>query len=255
MYSSFQEIINDIQIQKAIAESDPGNDPRSYVVRLGKIKKAKADLADLYTDYRKVFQNLTIFIAATGSKAESFAKIAQEEYGCFAVSVDDFYTSLVDRVNPALYENKACSSQVFDLINDYFEEYAEELGIMSYPRMMFSAKYKKTVTNKADLVTIIKEAFTEALGGETIGLHAINVASKRAVSEGFIGKVAPVVLFSKDQETMKLIIKDLPHLSDKIFVVAAGSVDKSIKNRSSNSIANPTQTGVEKILLSIRENV
>jgi len=255
LVSIFSEIIENIKKKEAIASADVSQAMPGYQTRLGQIRRAKTDIEELQRQYQENIKELAVFILATGSQANSFASIAEDEYGCFSIAVDEFYSDLVKDVSPALFKGVSANSQLFDIVNDIFTEQALQLGIVSYPQMIFKTEYKKILNNRKDLVDLIKRAFTDSVGGEVVGLYAIKVAAKKGLDIEFTGKVAPIVLFSKDQSIIKQLSKDLRYISNNVHIVATGSVNKDIQDNAIDSIIKPGKKSVEKTLLSIRENI
>lgn len=253
-----EQIVNDIEKKKIIATSNPGENSMNYSTKVGKIKRAKIDLEDLYLDYRKEVQLRSLFIIVTGSKAKEFAKIAEEEFYCFQLDSNGFYEGLIEDVNERLYANQSASSSLFDILGKTLEERAMSIGILGYPALIFESKYKKILSGKEDLLALLKKAFNEKVGIEMLGLDAVERATKLAINseqkEKKTLKKFPIVMVTEDETIVKDLAKGLSFVSNNVHIVGAGAVkDKKLKQNFITSITTSTKATVEKSLVKINE--
>ena len=256
---SLKSLVETIEKKKALANSEPGEDPRNFAAKKGKIQRAKLDLEQLYMDYRKEVQDRALFIIVSGTQAEKFAKIAEEEFYCYQMDSDSFYEDLVSEVHERLYTNQPASPALFDILGGTFERRALGIGIIGYPALIFESKYKKMLKGKEDLLALAKKAFNEKVGPEILGLDAIEKISQIAInSEDEDKKVLrkfPIVMVTKDESLVKDLAKGLKFISNSVFIITAGTVkDKEVKNNSIANLKSATKGAVEKGLVKINEN-
>jgi hypothetical protein len=201
-----------------ISKQEGSEDPRTHTVKQGKIKRARQDLVDMYNTYRQNVYQKSIVILSLGEEAESFNEIAEKEYGCYKVNGMGLFEDIADRIDKAHYTNHTVTANLFDMITDMFQESADEIGIISYPMMVFNKKYHKRLNGKQDLVNLLADVFFENVGPEVVGHYAVTKASKMAFEDDFIGKVVPVVL-SIREDLAKELEKSLELIGMKVFVV------------------------------------
>lgn len=201
-----------------LASQEPAADPRTFNVRSGKIKRAKQDLVDMYNLYRQVVYQKSIVILSVGEHKESFNNISNEEFGCYVIDGMEIFNEIASKIDKVYYTNHVATSHLFQLVTDHFQDIADEIGILSYPMLVFNKKYSKNLNSKEELVNLISKAFVENVGSEIIGHYAVTKASKKAFEEDFSGKVVPIVLSIPDdlEEDLK---KSLESIGMKVFVV------------------------------------
>lgn len=254
--NKMQETLQEIQKQKAIAQSDAGHDVRTQRFKQGKIRQAKEKLDTLYMEYRRLVQSNAVFIVACGSEADSFAQTASEEYQCFAYEADSFYKSLLSQVPEKVYLNQMASRSFFEHLSAKFEDRAKEIDIIGFMPLVFEAKFKRKVTSVDDALDITMRAMNEKIGAEIVGLDAIEKAANKAVNDNFEGQVIPIVLYTKDATLAQEILTDLPRINKNVFLVSAGKNDKkNLQSTPINGMVEVTKEEVEKTLINIKQNV
>lgn len=254
--SALKDLVKTIEKTKTLAESDAGYDVQTRRIRLGKINRAKEDLKGLYEEYRNELKSRSAIILLTGSKSKKFNDIAtSEEFGCFSVDGDEFYNEITSRINSRLFTDEMASPSLFNLINDKFEEVAVDLGIVSYPMMRFESKYKKILKDKKDLIDLTKKAFNDKVGGEVVGLYALNKVVPKAAAEGFAGKIVPVLLHCEDESLALSLEQDLKKMFSNVFIVTAGEVSEEVSLRALTSADTASKKSVGESLLKIKESL
>ena len=203
---------------KNISSQPSGTDPRTHSVREGKIKRAKQDLEDMYDLYRQNVYTKSIAIISLGEFSESFNEIADADFGCYRVNGMGIFEEIADKIDKAHYANLAATSNLFEIVSNLFEETASDLGIASYPMMVFNKKYAKRLTDKQSLVNLIADVFFDTIGPEVVGHYAVTKASKAAFADDFTGKVVPIVLTIRE-DLSKDLKKSLESIGMKVFVV------------------------------------
>jgi hypothetical protein len=226
-------------------------------MRLGNIMQAKEQLRILGQEYRKALISRAAFTIVTGTQAEKFAKLAESEFSCFAVNVEDFFNEVTAKVPSALYQGVSSSQNLFEHIAAAIEDKARALDIESYPALIFESKFKKMLNGKEEMVQLAKVAINDKIGGEIVGLDALNKITQKVIDSGLSGKVIPVVLVAEDASVVEELSKGLKRsLSRNTFIVSTGTkVDKKIKDMSLDTIKSVDSDSVEKTLLKIKENL
>lgn len=254
--STLKELAEQIKKQQDIANSNPGTDPQTRRVRLGNITQAKEQLKDLRLSYRKQLLASAVFVIVTGDQADKFAKTAEEKYSCFSVNAEDFYNEMIAKVPEVLYKDKISSGNLFEHIGNALEDKARELDIVSYPALVFESKYKKQLKDKNDLLALTKSAINEKIGGEIVGMDAMDKISERVLQSDLSGKTIPVVLYTPDSSTAESLSKGLKRsLTRNTHIISTGEVDEKTKNISLDVVAKVTNKSVESSLLKLKQSL
>lgn len=257
---SLESIVDTIKQKKKVAEVDLSQiDPRTRTAKKGHVVRAKEDLKQLYLDYRKALLLRSTFILVTGTKTQldKFVKLSENEFGCFPISGEAFYDEILDQM-PKQYFQKSVDNHFFGFFMAKFGDLALDLDIIGHRPMAFHSKYASANSKGREGATnVIKRAFNEQVGGEVVGLYAIDRVARKAANEEFKGKVCPIVIYSQDSELIKELEKDLKReLTINTFAVTVGSkVDKTVKEIALTNIKSATKESVEKSLLKIKENL
>lgn len=257
MSTNLKELGESIKKAQTVANSDPGTDINARRIRLGNIMQAKEQLRLLGQEYRKELISRSVFLVVTGGQAEKFAELAEAEFSCFSVNVDDFYNEMTKNIPPVLYENTSSSQNLFEHIGFAIEERAQQLDISSYPALIFESKFKKTLKNKEEMVQLAKAAINDKIGGEIVGLDALNKITQKVIDSELSGKIIPVVLYTSDNSIVEELAKGLKRsLSRNTFIVSTGSkIEQKIKDISLTTVKSVTNESVEKSLVKIKENL
>lgn len=253
--NNLNDLVKEIKNTKEVASLEEDHNPLTRRVRMGKIKKAKEKLDDLYIEYKDALREKATIILVNGSEAGKFEEVATNEFGCFSVSADSFYSELISDIHERLYTNYSSSPSLFNAINDKFEEISKRIGIVSFPMLMFESKFKKVLKDKNDLKQLITRAFNEKIGAESVGLYALSEISKKAAEEEFAGKTVPIVMKVDDNLLLKELQQDLGRLINNVFTVSAGESSDEIGNKSLVNLKEITTESVENSLLKIKEKL
>ena len=254
---NLESIVKTIQETKKVAEKKFHEAPASAQTAVrGQIQRAKLDLEQLYRDYRKALQNRVIFILVTGSQTDKFVQMAENDFECFSVDAESFYSNILDQV-PTRYFNQTSSPALFEYFAAKFEDRALDIEIVGYPPLLFEQKYKKQLKGRDDVHELMKRAFNEKVGGEVVGLDAIDRVAEKAVNSEFSGKMCPIILHTKDPQLVRELEKDIKRaVTSNVFVVTTGAkVDKLVKDVALSNVKSINKSAVEKALLKVRESV
>jgi hypothetical protein len=257
MSTSLKELGESIKKAQTVATSDPGTDVNVRRMRLGNIMQAKEQLRLLNQEYRKALISRAAFAIVSGSQADKFAKLAEEEFSCFSVNVEDFYAEMTDKVPAALYQGVSSSQNLFEHIGAALEDKARDLDIISFPALIFESKFKKMINNKEEMVKLAKTAINDKIGGEIVGLDALQKITQKVIDSGLSGKTIPVVLVVEDSSLVEELAKGLKRsLSRNTFIISTGGkIDKKLKDVSLDVIKSVDTESVEKSLLKMKENL
>lgn len=220
--TSFESLIKDIQKNRelAMAEIPEDADARTLTTRIGHKKRAKQNLEDLFLDYRNHVRDNSIFILPKGKSTPSFIKIATEDYGCFEVSADALYNVIADGVDKRYYENQVSSPSLFDIFMGVFNDVCNQIGIIGYPIITFEAKYSRRLTNREELVNLIKEAFNDKVGSDLAGLFAVDMVARKAIEDGYSGTTIPIILHTEDKDFIDMLSSSLKGISPNVFSIS-----------------------------------
>lgn len=240
---NFEELIKEIEKNREIASLEIGEnaDPRTVTTKIGHIKRAKINLKDLFLEYRKHVMEQAVFIVTKGKQYQSFVDTATSEYGCFAVDANEVFETVAKDVNKANYLNKTSNASLFDILMSVFNDVCDQIGIVGYPMVTFSTKYKRNIKSKEEFVSLIKEAFNEKIGSELITLYAVDKVARKAMDEGYSGTTIPVILYSEDTKDTEEIAQGAMKINPNVFEVS------TTKKHDKES--------VEKELVKIRESL
>lgn len=256
MANQLKVLADEIAEKKHVAEQDPGFDPLSRRVRLGKIQKAKEEVKELIEQYREEIRLNAAFILVTGSNAEKFNSVAVKDFNCFSVDANDFYDKICENIDKKLYTGYTSSPNHFNLVGARLEEVANEIGVKGYPPLLFEARYKKVINGKEELVKLVKRAFNDKVGAEMISMYAINEIVNQAAKVKFGSKIVPIILLCKDESLISDFKRDFPLLISKgTFVVGAGDVNEETSKLALTTVKSGTKKQVEESLSLIRQKL
>jgi hypothetical protein len=251
---SFKEILSKIEEEKKIAETDLNTvSPRAYPYKKGQVDRAKENLESLYVDYKNQVLKNAVFILVTGTHSDEFANIAEEKFQCFNIDGKSFYKEIVDQLSPELYQQKNLNASVFDIAGNVLEDKMKNLDVVSYNSLTFSSKYAKFVKTKNEMIEILADAVNDSVGGEVVGLDALEKVSKEGVNKGYKSRVVPILLRSKDENFLLKIAGSLRTINPRVVMIVAGeSGNKNINPLA--SITEVSETSVGDALKEIAAN-
>ena len=257
MSTNLKELGESIKKAQIIAASDPGMDVNARRMRLGNIMQAKEQLKSLSMEYQKELISRATFVIVTGTQAEKFAKLSEEEFSCFSVNVDDFYNEVTSKVPALLYNNVTSSQNLFEHLSAGFEEKASLLGIISYPTLVFEGKFKKMLKNKEEMLALAKSAINDKIGSEVVGLDALLKITPKVIDSELSGKTIPVILYTEDASIVEDLAKGIKRsLSRNTFIISTGTkVGLKLSSISLETIKSVNLEAIEKSLLKIKQSL
>lgn len=249
-----EQILQEIGEQRKIAEMDLDTlDPRVRPYKVGQVNAAKQRLENLFVDYKNALMSRAIFILATGDEAESFAKIAEEEFSCFSVDGSLFFKEIANQVSEALYLGKPTTASLFDVVDNILYDKLKSLDVVSYKSFIYNQQYSQTMSTKHDFVNVLKKAIPEIVGGEIVAIDALERVAKLAVNKGYKSKTLPILIYSSDNSLINQLANDTINLSKRVRVVTAGQTQEQ-KLMPFVSLENVTQESVAEALKQIAAN-
>lgn len=260
MSNPLESLVKTIAEKKALVKSEKEvkelNNPHVVRTKMGKINRAKEDLKELYKEYRTEIQKGSTFILVSGKQAKKFAELASAEFGCFSLDPNTFYNEILDQVPEQLYVNKTAGPALFDHFMAKFESRALEIEIIGYTPLIFESKHKRVLKGREDALKLLQEAFNDRVGGEVVGLDAIDRVAFQAVNEDFAGNTVPIVLFSEDDDLLLSLSKDLKKISYNVFIISTGTKgNKELKQKSISSLKTVDVEGIKSSLTKVKENL
>lgn len=260
-------ILNEMEANRPNAEMDVQlGSENTYRARIGLKKAAAETVSRLERDYRKELMSSTVFIVATGSGREAFTELATSDtFGCFATNPDDFYLDLSSRIDPSLFGREGVK-HLFKIASNILEDKAMELDIESYNMLQFNEKYNRGVKNAEDFALLVREAITDQVGSEIVGLNAVHSIVKTAISKKHSASVTPVILSTSDEKFALELYNNLKSHKDKngekrgltpnVLLVVAGKASKDLgKSKDVLVVKNVSQESVGEALTSIRNRL
>lgn len=256
--NTLNTILESMKELRPVAEMDPMVGPvETAVGRRGLQRSAVEKTSQLRLEYRQIFAANSVFMIVTGPSRQAFADLASNEaFECFSAEADDFYRSLVSKVNAQSFGRER-THFLFQVIENALYDRAMELGIGSYNSIQYKSEYSAYVNNAEELLPIVRRAVNEQVGSEIVGLHTIDRLLDRAITKNHSASVTPIVLNCADEALALDLIKNLPSIYKNVFLVSAGKPSKSIASASKDLIQLKTvsEESVGAALQTIRSNI
>lgn len=237
---SLQKTLEEIKLIKPQAEEDLEsydlNDPRNanlistMGVRRGRKLQAVEQLKRLRMQYSDGLLRGAAFIITVGSDAEQFEEVASTFGNCLKANAEGLYEDLSNRVHPTLYVGRVSDSNLFDVVGRHLEDKAGELGINEYPQLLFKHELARQIDSPEDLKVLLKEALTDQVGGEMVGINAVRELTDSAIEREYTSSVAPILLSTKDQQFALDLIPHLERLTRRVYLIVVGKAPKKVKS-------------------------
>lgn len=253
---TLKTVIDEIKKVKVFADEDTnGGEPSTLNARRGRKNQAIEQLKRLKRDYKQELMQNTVFIIATGSEREEFAK-SSAELGLFVCDPEAFYKDLAGRVPEALYKGKEGVSNIFDVLGRHLEDKMMELDINEYNQLLFKAQYAQKIDNVEDFAQLIKKAINDQIGSEIAGVQAIDSLVDSAIERSHADKYTPVVLATNDEAFALQLSRDLERLTTRVFMAVAGEGNETLKNLEGALILNDaSKESVKAAIKEMRKNL
>ena len=252
---SLSKILEQIKVQKPLAEEDISQGPReTYSGREGRKRNAINQLKELKDKYTDELRLSALFIIVSGSGKDQFAEVAKTEHKCFTADPEAFYKNLADRLPPALYAQKTPPANLFDIMGRHLEDLAQEMQIIGYPQLIFHSKYQKACNGKEDFKNLIKEAINDQVGSEIAGLYTVRSLANEAIAANHGQRLTPIILATDDEKFALDLKSTSGRIGSRAFLVAAGKGAKTVKStEGAFTVKEVDNESVANILTNIRK--
>jgi hypothetical protein len=151
-----------------------------------------------------------------------------KKFKCFSLEADVMFAEIVEQLSPQLYENKILSSSVFDIVGNVLENRMKQLDIVSYNSLMFSSKFSRNIKDKKEMIQAVREAVSDVVGGEVIGMDALERVSKDAVNKNYKSRIVPILLRTNDEQFIMKMSDSIRLVNPRVVRVAAGKTEQDI---------------------------
>jgi len=250
-----KQILEEIKSNKEMAARDPESVPQEIAAAArGDIRRAKENLKGLYFKYKNELQKRIIFIMVNGKSSKKFAQTMTKNYPGVDFNAEDFYQKIVDQIDPQNYTNRTLSNSVVDILNAVVDNRCLEIGVSGRPALLYKEEYNTLLETKEDLVNVFSRMLNDQVGGEFVGIDYLDQATTKAVTEGFSGKVLPIVVHSQNVELLESLGKDFyEKLTPNVFTITAGIASKEVSEKSTLTVTGKiTKTSIEKAIKQIK---
>ncbi|HEX9804388.1 MAG TPA: hypothetical protein VGA67_01795 [Candidatus Dojkabacteria bacterium] len=253
-----KEILKNIERNKEIASRDPEAVPHEIAaVARGDIMRSKENLKELFYQYKNALKERVIFIMVNGKASKKFAETVDKNFSGMSFKAEEFYTKLVDQVDPQNYENKSLGNSMVDILSAVLENRALEIGVTAYPALLYKEKYASLIETKEDLVKVFSKMVNEQIGAEFVGVDLLDQAAEQAVKKRFSGSILPLVVYTEDNDLLTALAKDFyEKLTPNVFVITAGIASKEVSENSLTTVTGKiTKKSVGEALKEVKNNL
>jgi hypothetical protein len=221
---SLENVLEKISEEQIVANQDLNLvSPRVIAYKKGQVTAAKEKLELLRQDLKQEIIKRSVFIVVTGSEAQKFADIANQEFKCLSFSANRLATDIVNKLSDQLYLNRTLNANTFDIIDNLLEDEMKRLDIASYNKLAFNAKYLRNIKNKQDMIDLVNQAISDNVGSEVIGLDALDKTVNSVMDTKKVSRVVPIVLHTNNNSLTLDLAKNLKTITNKVFTVSAGT--------------------------------
>jgi hypothetical protein len=171
-------------------------------------------------------------IIVSGSEADEFERIASSIAKLQGLDADALYEELISKMDQRLFEQKEQNAYLIEIAARYLEDIAKDIGVLSYPQIIYNQKYDGRTSTRQEAFKLIKRVIEEQVGAEMAAIFLIDHAVRRAYEHDIDAKVHPLLIKVKDDgQSLPTLLSSLKTLGNKSIVVSAGksSVDAEMK--------------------------
>lgn len=253
---TLKELLVKIAEVQPLAEENVENGSMDTLnARRGRQRQAVEELGRLRTAVTNELRRTSAFVVVIGSQSKEFADIASNSYKAFAADPESYFKELVARVPASLYIGRESVSNLFDVLGRHIEEKAYALGIVGYQQLLFKQEYQRTIRDTADFLGIVKDAVTDQIGGEIVGIQSTHDITKSVIERKRTARPY-IVLSTKDEKFGIKVANDLLKISDNVFFVTAGEATTPLKNTDAfYAVPEVTKEAVKKTLDTISQTL
>jgi hypothetical protein len=245
---SLQTTLAEIKKLQPFAAEDVNSGPSETLNgRRGRKSQAIESIKRLKRQYKQDLLLNSVFIIATGSGREEFAKTAtSEEFNLFSADPEDFYRDLANRVPQSLYLGKAGVSNIFEVLGRHLEDKMMELDINEYNQLIFKAEHAQQINSVEQFTKLIRSAINKQIGSEIAGINALNSLVEVAIERNNAADITPIVLVVEDESFALDLLKDLNRLTSRVFLSVIGDASDKLKSIDGAMVLADTNKGTIK---------
>lgn len=224
---NLQEVIAEIKKQRGYAQDTLSDaNPKTINARKGRKEIAKNKLDELFFEFRKQVLSSIVPVVVIGKEAKKFLDIAKEETGLEYLDANVLYSSLASKLDQkVLARGKESSAFVLEVSSNYLEDTATEIGIASYPRLLYKNKYEGFVKNQEEATLLIKRAMLEQIGPEMNALFILDHAARLAFKD-IDSKMFPVGVAVESEQDVNNVVTSLQKTGNNVLII---SLDENIE--------------------------
>lgn len=262
---SLSTILEQMNQNRPSAEMDVtmGN-PQTYNGRVGLKRAAVEKMKRLRLEYRNTVMDSVLFIVVTGPGREKFTEVAtSDSFGCFASDPDSFFQDLTSRIDKRLFGRES-AKHLFTIAENVLMDKAQEIDIASTYSLRFSDKYNTGLPTAEEFVPLIRNAISDQIGSEIVGINAVHSVVDGAINKGYSQDILPIVLSTPDEKfaldlqknlKKRMLANDIKSgISDRVFLVVAGKGSKGITTSDIN-LKTVTEETVADALAKIKDKI
>lgn len=219
-------------------------DPRMVAAHEAKIKSALSTLQELKLKYASEIVEKGLYLLVVGELAEEAADEIVKTLEVPVYSIDAFVTKVANSVNPSNYKKRTVSSSHIDMINSVLTDIAMGLKVVqSFDAVTYNTKMQRAINTESDFLEFIKKiSTTERAFSDLIAVSAAVELVDYGIEEKFDGDLMPVVLWSKNPESLKMVA-NLKGLGKGSFAISFGEepvagADFTAKTVNKTSVTN-----------------
>lgn len=254
---SLIKTLEEIKKHTAYANEDVESGPiETLNGRRGRQRASVESIKLLRRQYSDELLRSAVFILTVGTDRESFEQIARDNGNCLFSKADSFYSDLANRIHPTLYAGKNPGANLFDVVGRHLEDKARELGMIEYPQLLYKNTYARMVQSPEEFAVLLKQAITEQVGGEVVGINAVRELTEAAIAKGHTASATPILLSTEDSKFAVELIPHLERLTPRVFLVVAGKAPKQLKTMQGAIVVKEASSeSVEVALTQIKNNL
>lgn len=246
------KLIEEIKRQRKFA-SDTLEDatPQTINSRQSRKKSAALRLQDLFFEYRQAFRSKVFAIVVVGSEVEEFEKISSSIAGLQGLDSEALYSRLISKIDERLLSRGEQNSYLIEVAARYLEDAAQELGVGSYPQIIYNQKYDGRTSTREEAVKLLKRVMDEQVGSEMATLFLIDHAIRLAYEHDVEAKFHPLLIKVRDEKNLQSLLFSLKTLGNKSIVVSAGQSSANVEMK----LDEVNEKSVLEILKKIKKKI
>lgn len=250
---SLESLLKDIKVNKVLAEENLEGTPITTLgAKRGRKSRAIESLKNLKDAYKNELMRTAAFVVVVGPLKDEFVKST----GALTVDPESFYKDLARRVSKSVNFSKESIANSFNILSRHLEDVATDLGLVSYPQIVFKQKYQKTVKTEAEFLELVKTIINDQVGAHIVGVHAVASIVDQAIAEGHTKPMTPILLNTSDEKLALHLESALKELTSRVFLVVVGEPSEvSTSHPNALLVKKVDKAGVKSVLSVIKNAI